>query len=83
VALLFTLKSILRQKKSYGNSNIFNMQKKYSSNKISLKETKNPSRYHDFITNLKVSTQAKISSFKNPPMKIGLLLPRGQNPLSY
>jgi hypothetical protein len=35
------------------------------------------------LTNLKVSTQAKISSFKNPPMKIGLLLPRGQNPLSY
>jgi hypothetical protein len=48
-----------------------------------LKETKNPSRYHNFITNLKVSTQAKISSFKRPPMKIGLLLPRGQNPLSY
>jgi hypothetical protein len=31
-----------------------------------------------------VSTQAKIPSFKNPHIKIDLLLlPRGQNPLSY
>jgi hypothetical protein len=28
------------------------------------------------------TTQAKISSFKNPHIKIDLLLPRGQNPLS-
>jgi hypothetical protein len=34
------------------------------------------------ITNLKFKTQAKISSFKNPHIKINLL-PRGQNPLSY
>jgi hypothetical protein len=31
-----------------------------------------------------VSTQAKISSFRNPHIKIDLLLlPRGQNPFSY
>jgi hypothetical protein len=32
---------------------------------------------------IQVSTQAKISSFKNPHIRIDLLLPRGQNPLSY
>jgi hypothetical protein len=52
VALPFTLKLILRQKKELWKNQI--------------------------------STQAKISSLKNPLIEIDLLLlPRGQNPLSY
>jgi hypothetical protein len=48
-----------------------------------LPRNQNPSRYHyNSITN-QVSTQAKTSSFKNPHIKIDLLLSRGQNPLSY
>jgi hypothetical protein len=49
---------------------------------------------NSIVTNLKFQTQAKISSFKNPHIKIDLLLllllllslllpSRGQNPLSY
>jgi hypothetical protein len=50
-----------------------------------LKETKTLSRYYNsIITNLKIQHKPKISSFKNPHMKRDLLLlPRGQNPLSY
>jgi hypothetical protein len=49
-----------------------------------LQKTKNPSRhYHCILAKSQVSTQAKISSFKNPHIKVDLLLPRGQNPLSY
>ncbi len=51
VALPFTLKSILKQKKNYGNSDISLCKN------IILKENKrkekNPSRYHNFITNFK------------------------------
>jgi hypothetical protein len=69
VALPFTLKSILRQKKKYGNSNI--------SFKKAPKETQNPSRYYLglFITKSQVSTQAKniIFQYKNRP----ILLSRG------
>jgi hypothetical protein len=61
VALPFTLKSILREKKNYEISNI-SACKNIIFKKNPLKETKNPSRYHNSITNLKVSTQAKISS---------------------
>jgi hypothetical protein len=51
---------------------------KYDLQKHPLKETK------DVITLYysQVSIQAKISSFKNPHIKVDLL-PRGQNPLSY
>jgi hypothetical protein len=80
LALPFTLKRILRQKKNYGNSNISSC--KNIVFKKSSKRNKNPSRYYNSTTNLKVSTQAKISSFKNPHIKIHLL-PRGQNPLTY
>jgi hypothetical protein len=61
VALPFTLKNILRQKKNYENSNIsprkkYNLQKK----KNPLKETnQNPSRYHNSITNLKFEPKSK------------------------
>jgi hypothetical protein len=43
---------------------------KYNLSKNPLKETQNPSRYY----NSQVSTQAKISSFKNPQIKIDPLL---------
>jgi hypothetical protein len=76
MALQFTLKCILRQmKKNYRKSNISPCQ-----NIISQKSSKgnqNPSRYHNSITNLIFSTQAKISSFKNPHIKKIDLLLRG------
>jgi hypothetical protein len=44
-----TLKGISRQKKNYGNLNIFTMQE-YNFQKNPLKErNQNPSRYHNFI----------------------------------
>jgi hypothetical protein len=51
-----------------------------------LKETKNPSRCHNSITNLKFQHKPKyLLFFKNAHIKIDLLLllllPRGQNPL--
>jgi hypothetical protein len=47
------------------------------------KSNQYPSRYKNSIINQsQVSTQAKISAFKSPHIKIDLL-PRGQNPLSY
>jgi hypothetical protein len=68
VALPFTLKSMLRQNKNYGNSTM----QKYDLQKHPLKETKIP---QDIITLYysQFSTQAKISSFKNPHIKIDLL----------
>jgi hypothetical protein len=40
--------------------------------------------YNSIVTNLKFQHKPKISSLKNPHIKIDLLLlPRGQNPLSY
>jgi hypothetical protein len=51
--------------------------------KKSSKRNQNLSRYHNYITNLKFQHKQKISSFKNPRIKIDLLLPRGQNHLRY
>ncbi len=72
--LPFTLKKyILRQKKNYENSNISPCKNIIFKKKAS-KRNQNPSRrYHDSMTNLKVSTQAKLSCFKNPRIKIDLL----------
>jgi len=69
------------QKKNYGNSNISPC--KNIIFKKSSKRNQNPSRYYNSVTTLKFQTQATVSSFKNPHIKIDLLLPRGQNPLSY
>jgi len=52
VTLPFTLKSILRQKKNYENSNISPF-KNINLQKNPLKVTKKPSRYYNCITNLK------------------------------
>jgi hypothetical protein len=53
--------------------------------KKSSKRNQNPSTYYyNSVTNLKFQHKPTISSFKNPCIKIDLLLlPRGQNPLSY
>jgi hypothetical protein len=58
------------------------MQFRYITFKKSSGRNQNPSRYYNSITNLKFQHKPKLSSFKNPPIKIDLL-PRGQNPLSY
>ncbi len=75
MGLPFALKSILRHKKNYENSNISSFENIIF--KKSSKKNQNPSRYHNSITNL---------NFKHKPkyhhIKINLL-PRGQNPLSY
>jgi hypothetical protein len=87
VALPFTFKKYLKAKEEelwkfkYFAMQKYNLQKKKSS-----KRNQNPSRsyYNSIITNLKFQHKTKISSFKNPHIKIDLLLlPRGQNPLSY
>jgi hypothetical protein len=57
VALLFTLKSILRQKTNYGNSNISPC--KSIIFKKMLKRNQNPSRYHNSITNFKFQYKPK------------------------
>jgi hypothetical protein len=60
MALPFTLKSMLRQKKNYKNSNIFTMQK-YNLPKTNPlhPRNQNPSRYHNSITNPKFQHKAK------------------------
>jgi hypothetical protein len=76
MALPFTLKKYLKAKEEelwkfkYFTMQKYNLQK----NKNPLKETKNPSRYHNSITDLKFQHKPKISCFKNPHMKIDLLL---------
>jgi hypothetical protein len=73
-------KSILRQKKNYRNSNI--SPSKNIIFKKSSKRNPNPSRYYNsVITNLKFQHKPKYHLSK---ILIDLLLlPRGQNPLSY
>jgi hypothetical protein len=58
VALPFTFKSILKQKKSYGNSNISPCKNRIF--KKSSKRNQNPSRYYNsIITNLKFHHKPK------------------------
>ncbi len=69
VALPFTFKRILRQKKNYGNSNISPC-KKYIN--LQINPLKNTKILQDIITLeliSQVSTWAKILSFKNPHIK--------------
>jgi hypothetical protein len=82
---IYIKKSILWQKKNYENSNISPCKNIIFLKNKSSKRSQNPSRYHNSITQSQVSStqEAKISSFKNPHIKIDLQLPRGQNPISY
>jgi hypothetical protein len=60
VALPFTLKGTLRQKKNYENSNIYFTMQKYNLPKTPLKEAKiNPSREYNSITNPKFQHKPK------------------------
>ncbi len=52
---------------------IFHHAKIYLIFKKSFKRNQNPSRYFNFIINLKFQHKQKISSFKNPHIKIDLL----------
>ncbi len=81
VALPFTLKSILGKRKNYESSNISPCNNIIF--KISSKRNQNPSRYYNSITNLKFQHKPKYHVSKNPHIRIDLLLPRGQNPLSH
>ncbi len=83
-ALPFNIEKYLKEKEELWKLKYFTMQK-YNLQKNPLKETKILQEKKNSVTNLKVSTQAKISYFKNPHIKKIdlLLLPRGQNPLSY
>jgi hypothetical protein len=59
-ALPFTLKnSILRQKKNYGNSNIFPCKNTPNLQNTSSKRNQNPSRYYSSVTNLKFEHKPK------------------------
>jgi hypothetical protein len=69
--LPFTLKSISKQKKRYGNSNVSPC--KNIIFEKSFKRNQNPSRYYNSITNLRFQNKPKYPSFKNPHIKIGLL----------
>jgi hypothetical protein len=53
----FTLKSILRQKENYGNSNISPY--KNTTFQKSLKMNQNPSKYYNSISNLKFQDKPK------------------------
>jgi hypothetical protein len=63
----------------------FTMQKYINLQNNPLNKKQNPSRYSydSIITNLKFQHKQKISCLKNPHIKMDLLLPMGQNPLSY
>ncbi len=75
-------KSILWQMKNYGNKDISPCKNLIF--KKSSKRNQNPSRYYNSMTNLKFQHKPKYHPLKNPHIKIDLLLlPRGQNPLSY
>jgi len=79
--LAMYIKKYLKAKEELWKLKYFTMQK-YINLQKSSKRNQNPSRYFNSITNLKFQTQAKISSVKNPHIKIELL-PRGHYPLSY
>jgi hypothetical protein len=84
VALPLTLKSILRQKKNYVNSNISRCKNIFF--KKCSKRNQNPSRYYNSITNLKFQHKPKYHLLKililkkNRPIIYFL---GDQNPLSY
>jgi hypothetical protein len=79
--LAIYIKMYLKAKQELWKLKYFTMEK-YNSSKI-LSKKPNSVKIVQLYNQSKVSTQAKISSFKNPHIKIDLLLPRGQNPLSY
>jgi hypothetical protein len=70
--LAMYIKKYLKAKEELWKLKYFTIQK-YINLQKSSKRNQNPSRYYNSITNLKFQTQAKISSVKNPHIKIELL----------
>ncbi len=79
MAFAIYIKKYIKTKEELWKYKYFTMQK-YNLQKILWKK---PKILQAIINQSQVSTQAKISAFKNPHIKIDLLLPRDQNPLSY
>jgi phosphorylcholine metabolism protein LicD len=70
MALAIYIKKYIKAKEELWKLKYFTMQK-YNLQKKSSKINQNPSRYKNSIINQsQVSTQAKISAFKNPHIKI-------------
>jgi len=84
VTLPFTLKSILRQKKNYRNSNIISPSRNIIFQKSS-KRNQIPSRYYNsIITNLKFQHKPKSIMFQKSSYKNRSITYIGaKNPLSY
>ncbi len=83
-------KHLKGKRKNHGNSNISPCKKKlliFQNKKILYKKPKSFKKYYNSITTLNFQHKPKISFFKNPHVKIDLLLllllPRGQNSLNY
>ncbi len=77
---VYKKKKYLKAKEELWKFKYFTMQKDNLQKKKTSKRNQNPSRYYNnSVTNLKFEHKSKISSFKNPGIKIDLL-PRGQNP---
>jgi hypothetical protein len=87
--LAIYIKNYLKAKKELWKTQIFHQCKNITFKKSS-KRNQNPSRYllyNSITNNLKFQHKPKYSFFRNPRIKIDLLLllllPRGQNPLFY
>jgi hypothetical protein len=76
MALPFTLKKYLKAKEEELCKLKYFTMKKYNRQKI-IKKTQIPSRYYNFIINLKFQHKPKYHLSKIPRVIIDLLLPRG------
>jgi hypothetical protein len=80
-SLAIYIKKYLKAKDKLWKFKYFTLQK-YNLPKNCFKRDQNPSRYQNSITNFKFQHKPKISSFKNPHIKIDLLLlPSGKKSL--
>jgi hypothetical protein len=79
VAIAIYIKKYLKAEEELWKLVYFTIQK-YNLQEILQKKPKSFKIYYNSMTNLKLLTQAKISSFQNPHIKIGLLL-GGKDPL--
>jgi hypothetical protein len=80
-SLAIYIKKYLKAKDKLWRFKYFTLQK-YNLPKKCFNRDQNPSRYQNSITNFKFQHKPKISSFKNPHIKIDLLLlPSGKKSL--
>jgi hypothetical protein len=80
---LFYIRIYLKAKRRVTKNSNISPCKKYDLQKNPRKETKILRDNYNSLNSSQASTQAKISSFKNPHIKIELVVPRDQNTLSY